>query len=130
MKQMKQKIILMGILFILAGSYIAINRANGYGYPSEMLVVGPKTALVPYWEYLDNFSIEADMAVGPTGTVSLVWSGTWEEEHKVYYMDNATGEWSTPELIIDPAYVNFNAKSITVDEEGDVTYYEIKWTRP
>ncbi|MHA1719382.1 MAG: hypothetical protein ACTSWX_09845 [Promethearchaeota archaeon] len=123
MKQMKQKIILMGILFILAGSYIAINRANGYGYPSEMLVVGPKTALVPYWEYLDNFSIEADMAVGPTGTVSLVWSGTWEEEHKVYYMDNATGTWSEAEELVDPTYVNYEANDIFVDNNGDVHIY-------
>ena len=122
-KQMKQKIILLVILFMFAGSYIAINRASSYGYPSETLIVGPKTALVPYWEYLDDFAIEADMAVGPTGTVSLVWSGTWEEEHKVYYMDNATGNWSEPEELVDPTYVNYQDNDIFVDDEGDMHIY-------
>ena len=123
MKHTKQRIVLLGIFLFLIGSNLAINQANGYGYPSETLIVGPKTALVPYWEYLDDFSLQGDMAIGPTGTVSIVYSGTWEEGHNVYYIDNATGSWSEPELLIDPTYVNHQANDIYVDNESDVHIY-------
>ncbi|MBN2156192.1 MAG: hypothetical protein JW776_09125 [Candidatus Lokiarchaeota archaeon] len=89
--------------------------ATGKSY--EQRIYGPAEILVPYIEHLGQ-GIDPQFAVGPTGTVSIVYSDI--DDHDVYYMDNASGTWSTPYKLMDSQYINFEEHDITTDGNGNV----------
>ncbi len=122
LKQTKSKIILGVFLIVL--SLVLIPSVKGLdpdyatGTTYNNRIYGPVETIVPYMEKIGPQAIDPQFAIGPTGTVSVVYADG--DDHATYYMDNATGAWSTPYKLMDEQYINFEEHAITTDGSGNV----------
>jgi hypothetical protein len=111
---------IVSILVIMYFSTAMVIEANALAFPlNPSKIYGPDTVLIPWLEYCGNGS-DSEMDIGPTGTISVIYTAPWEEGHKVMYVDNATGSWSDPIVLLTPTFVNNNNKDMVVDDNGDV----------
>ena len=112
------------VVALLVLSISSILSVKGYyddyhtGKVHDSNTFGPYEYLVPYMEKIGPQAIDPQFAIGPTGTVSVVYANA--DDHAVYYFDNATGSWSTPIKLMDEQYINFEEHAIATDGLGNV----------